>query len=66
MIFLGAIVLLIKIRIFPVFFNNLLYARTLILYLIITYLYYLNYLVLSPINVILSNLVGSDFVGAID
>ena len=66
MIFLEAIVLLITIRTFPISFNSLLYIRILTLYLIIIYLYYLNYLILSSINVILSNLIGNDFVDAID
>ena len=65
MIFLGTIVLLITIRTFPISFSSLLYVRILILYLIITHLYYLNYLVLSFINVVLSNLIGSGFVSAI-
>ena len=64
-IFLGAIVLLITIRTFLISFNNSLYTRILTLYLIIAYLYYLNYLVLSPISVALPNLIGSDFVGAV-
>ena len=64
--FFGAIVLLITIRILPISSNSLLYARISVLYLIITYLYCLNCLVLSFISVILPNLIDSDFVGAIN
>ena len=65
MIFLGAIVLLITIRTLPISFSSLLYIRILTLYSVIVYLYCLNYLVLSSINVVLPNLIGNDFVGAI-
>ena len=64
--FFRAIVLLITVRILPISFNSLLYARILALYLIIVYLYYLNYLVLSFINVALSNLIDSGFVNVIN
>ena len=63
--FFRATVLLITIRILSISFSSLLCARTLALYLIIAYLYCLNYLILSPISVVLSNSVGSGFVDAI-
>ena len=63
--FFGAIVLLIMIRILPISFSNSLYVETSALYLVIVYLYCLNCLVLSLINIVLSNSVGSDFVGAV-
>ena len=63
--FFGAIVLLITIRTLPISLNSLLCARILALYLVIAYLYCLNYLILSPINIILPNSVDNDFVRAV-
>ena len=63
--FFGATVLLITVRILPIFSSSSLCARTSALYSVIVYLYCSNCLVSSPVSIALSNSVGSGFVGAV-